>query len=113
MTVDEDTYELHKVDRGLVELLSAALVDPDLHGDVRARLRREIGGLLQIAYDDLYGGRAVTPPDREEAAAPGGHELPSMLEAVLVDPNLHTDMRAHIHQRISELLADARDGDRV
>jgi len=109
MVVDEKTYELHKVDRALVELLSAALVDPQLHGEVHARLRHEISGLLQIAYDDLYGNPGTHA--EEPIVVTRGHELPSLLEAVLVDLNLHTDMRAHIHQKIEELLTDARADD--
>jgi hypothetical protein len=106
MNANTDTYGLPTVDRDLIDLLSAALDDPALHDDIRARLRHEIGRLLQIAYDDLYGEAGAVTHERAMAAGP--HELPAALELVLVDPNLHTDMRARIYQSISDLLAQTR-----
>ncbi len=35
------------------------------------------------------------------------HGAPEVLSSVLVDPNLHTDMRMRIHQEILQILTEA------
>jgi hypothetical protein len=88
----------------LVELVSAVLVDPNLHTDLRMRLQEEIRDLLQPAQTRSV--RAVpTPPSRRVS----GDHLPDLLEAVLSDPNLHTELRMRLHQEIPTLVARARE----
>lgn len=95
-------------DRRLVDLATAALVDPNLHTDLRMRLHREITELLRVTHEGAHGpaGREVHRRARE---AHGDH-LPDLLTAVLVDPNVHTDMRTRLHREIQEMLLAARDG---
>ncbi|MGZ4247901.1 MAG: hypothetical protein ACXVUE_06290 [Solirubrobacteraceae bacterium] len=38
---------------------------------------------------------------------PADQELVDLLQAVLVDPNLHTDTRLRLHQEIAEILREA------
>ena len=91
-------------DRKLVDLLAAVLVDPNLHTDLMMRLHREISAILRAAHKDLdrYGvdEAAVEPPDEP---------LPDLLAAVLVDPNLYTDLRMRLHREIRAVLARARE----
>lgn len=93
-------------DHELVDLVSKALVDPNIHTDLRMRLEREIGELLRGAHDELYGAQA--PEVHRRAVAAGGGHLPSVLSSVLVDPNLHADMRMRIYREIDEMLGSAR-----
>ena len=57
-------------------------------------------------HEDLYG------PDgrerHERTAAEHDHHVPRMLEAVLVDPNLQTDLGMRLHREIEEILSSAR-----
>ena len=105
MNEHEHKRELNGEDRQLVNLATAALVDPNLTTDRRMRLHREITELLLTTHEDLYG--------------PGGHKsvvrsvttdegLQKLLEAVLADPNLHTDLRMRLHSEIPELVRAAR-----
>jgi hypothetical protein len=89
-------------DRRLVKMIDAVLVDPDLHTDTRMRLHQEIMELLRATHVQMYGpsGHEVHHRMRE---AHGDH-LPSLLQAVLVDPNLHTDARMRLHREIEERL---------
>jgi hypothetical protein len=91
----------------LVDLVSAVLVDPNLHTDLRMRLAREIGALLQAAHRDPHGG-LVGQTDPESAQAPEDH-LPSLLRSVLVDPDLHTDLRMRLYREIPELVRAAHE----
>ena len=67
---------------------AAALVDPSLHTDTRMHISNEITELLRGTHEDLYGSDGRERHERTAAAH--DHQLPRMLEAVLVDPNLHT-----------------------
>jgi hypothetical protein len=89
-------------DRQLVDLVGAALVDPNMHTDMRMRLHRELTELLSRAHEDLHGSGGGAGADHA-AVAESGH-VPSLLEAVLVDPNLHTDARLRLHHEIQNIL---------
>jgi hypothetical protein len=107
MNAEEKTQKPLVEDVELVDLVAAALVDPNLHTDMRMRIANEITELLRAAHNDLYG------PDGREAhertAVEHDHQVPKMLEAVLVDPNLHTDLRMRLHREIQELLRRAHE----
>jgi hypothetical protein len=101
---------LHAGDRELVDLLSAVLVDPSLHTDRRMRLHRQVRAILRTAHDELYAECA----GEAGPGAPGAHEqLPDLLTAVLVDPNLYTDLRMRLHREIRALLGGAGEPRRV
>lgn len=93
-------------DQRLVELVASALVDPNIHTDMRMRLHRELTDVLRRTHGDLYGEAGGEAHER--ALADSGHHLPSVLETVLVDPNLHTDVRMRLHRQIQELLESHR-----
>ena len=98
-------------DGELVDLLTAVLVDPNLYTDLRMRLHREVSAILRAAHHDLYGGpaREVQPP----ASEVHDDHLPDLLTAVLVDPNLYTDLRLRLHREIRAVLGSAREEHRV
>lgn len=115
MTDDADnTRQLSGEDRQLVDLVAAALVDPNLHTDLRLRLHREITELLRNAHADLHGPAAAhaAGPQPLAEAAPAGDQLPKLLERLLVDPNLHTELRLHLHREIGELVRVCTDPQR-
>jgi hypothetical protein len=89
-------------DRQLVDLVAAALVDPNLHTDLRMRLARQIGELLSAAHSSAYG--AAPPDSNERPRQMPDDRLAKWLDSVLVDPNIHTDMRMRVRREISELL---------
>jgi hypothetical protein len=103
MNVDEQTPKLDGPDRQLVDLVAAALVDPNLHTDARMRLAGELTALVDGAHRDLYGS-AINEANMQ---AEDG-ELAKMLAAVLVDPNLHTDLQMRLHEQIPELIRSAQ-----
>lgn len=107
MNEHEETKELAGDDRQLVDLVTAVDVDPNLHTDLRMRLHREITALLRATREDQYGlaGREV----HQRALEAHSDHLPDLLTAVLVDPNLHTDMRMRLHREIPELLRTMHD----
>ena len=61
MNVEAKAQRLGAEDGQLVDLVTAALVDPNLHTDTRMRISKEITELLRATHDDQYGpnGRAV------------------------------------------------------
>lgn len=89
-------------DHGLVALVQAALVDPNLHTDTRMRLHGQIVELARGAHEELHGQEGT-----REALARHGDHVPDLLRAVLVDPSLHTDTRMRLHREIGELLSKA------
>ena len=105
MNVEEKSHKLPADDGELVDLVTAALVDPNLHTDTRMHISNEITELLRTTHEDLYGphGREA----HERTAAAHDHQVAKMLEAVLVDPNLHTDLRLRLHREITEILRAA------
>lgn len=118
MTLNEPpTMHLDGDDKRLVDLVTAVLVDPNLHTDTRMRLDHEITEILRSADADVYHrssskvhARPLKAHAPHEAHTPHEtrvHMAPDVLSSVLVDPNLHTDTRMRIHQQISEILSDA------
>jgi hypothetical protein len=98
-------------DSRLVELVTAVLVDSNVHTDLRMRLSREITDMLSRTHEELYG--PVDGPARREAlqrslAAADDH-VSALLTAVLVDPNLHTDLRMRLCREIPELIRTGRE----
>ena len=106
MNAETKTQKLGAEDGKLVDLVTAALVDPNLHTDTRMHISNEIAEQLRATHEDLYG------PDgrerHERTAAEHDHHVPKMLEAVLVDPTLRTDLRMRLHREIEEILSHAR-----
>jgi hypothetical protein len=94
--------ELSPEDHRIVDLVTTALVDPNLHTDTRMRLHDEITKILQCAHEDTYGPSGLQT--HEQRLTEHDHHLPKVLESVLVDPNLTTERRMRLHQEISELL---------
>jgi hypothetical protein len=96
----ERTWALGADDRALVDLLTAVLVDPNVHTDLRMRLHREVSAILRAAREDLdraaADGHGVEPENKP---------LPDLLTAVLVDPDLHTDLRMRLHREIRTVLS--------
>ncbi len=97
--------EVTHTDEGLVALVSAVLVDPNLHTDLRMRLHEEITDLLHAAREQP----PITHPPHHREPAPASQHLPDLMHAVLSDPNLHTDMRMRLYQEIPELVRAARE----
>jgi hypothetical protein len=88
----------------LVSLVTGVLVDPNLHTDVRMRLQRELAEILRSAQEETYGRSA--PPGEQQLRA-HRDDLPSLLQSVLVDPNLHTATRMRLHRKIGQMLQSA------
>lgn len=106
MNVEQKSQRLPAEDGKLVDLVGDVLVDPSLHTDTRMRISNEISELLRAAHEDLYGREGHEKYER--TAATHDYHVPRMLEAVLVDPNLHTDVRMRLHREIEELLSHTR-----
>ena len=105
MNVEANTHKLPAEDGELVDLVMAAMVDPNLHTDTRMHISNQITEVLRATHEDLYGpgGREA----HERTAAAHDHQVAGMLEAVLVDPNLRTDLRLRLHREITEILRAA------
>jgi hypothetical protein len=99
----ETTPDLAAEDRDLVDLLRAVLVDPSVHTDRRMRLHREMRALLRAAHEDLYG--RCGDDEHRRASEATSDRLPDLLTTVLIDPNLHTDLRMRLHREIRGLLS--------
>lgn len=105
MSSSEERTRLAGEDGQLVDLAAAVLADPNLHTDTRMRLQRQITTLLESSHRELHG----TAEDRHETSpAIDDRQVPNLLTAVLVDPNLHTDLRLRLHREITEMLRAAR-----
>src|SRR5215472_16233094 len=100
MNANQQDTELAHPDGQLVDLVRAALVDPNIHTDTRMRLCEEITELLQA-----HSPSGVAVP-QTKPTAPTAHydQLLDVLESVLTDPNLHTDTRTRLHHEIREIL---------
>jgi hypothetical protein len=97
-----ETRERVDKDEELVDLVSAVLVDPSLHTDLRMRLAQEITALLRTTHEDLYG--PTRSHVHQRALGAHGDRVPSLLRAVLVDPSLHTDLRMRLYREIPDLV---------
>lgn len=95
----DSSTPLRAQDREIIDLLTAVLVDPNLHTDRRMRLHQQVGAILRATRRDLHGEGVVDAP--EEASE---KHLPDLLRAVLVDPNLYTDLRMRLHREIRVVL---------
>ena len=116
MTLNEPSEpRLEAEDKHLVDLVTAVLVDPNLHTDTRMRLDWEITEILRSADAELYRRSSrehhARPRDAHEPVKAPVDSAPEMLSSVLVDPNLHTDVRMRIHREISEILRGASTND--
>jgi len=96
--------ELDREDRQLVDLVATVLVDPNIHTDLRMRLHREIVALVRATHarlsEDLKGAEAPVDDDDDHPE--------KLLASVLVNPDLHTDLRMRLHRQIRELLDRSR-----
>ena len=106
MSESKQAPVLEREDERLVELVTSALVDPNLHTDLRMRLHEEISEILKHAHEEIYGEQ--THPQYERPPSAEESKLPEMLTSVLIDPNIHTDARMRLHAEIPALLETAR-----
>jgi hypothetical protein len=102
---ERTAQQLPVEDVELVDLLTAVLVDPNLHTDRRMRLHHEISAVLRAIERDLYGESAGE--SRYQALEADSGRLPDLLTTVLVDPNLHSDLRMRIHREVRTILRSA------
>jgi hypothetical protein len=96
---------LDEEDHHLVDLVMDVLVDPTLHTDTRMRLQEEITRLLHTTHAEIphiHQGRPTSPPAQHE------HDPAGLLTSVLVDPNLHTDLRLRLHREIANAVNRTR-----
>jgi hypothetical protein len=108
-TTEQHTHRLGPEDKQLVDLVTAALVDPNIHTDARMRLYEEITELLRDADHRRRGGAEEPRPPAKALPepSPDSDGVSRVLTDVLVDPNLHTDTRMRLHDQISRLVRDA------
>jgi len=107
MVDNDQTYQLAREDGHLVNLVQAALTDPNLHTDLRMRLAQEISELLQPRQVTVERPSRYEPP--RQSPDPDGDGLSRELMSVLVDPNLHTDLRMRLYREIPELVRSAHE----
>ncbi len=87
-----------------MDLVNAALVDPNLHTDARMRISARLAELLHATHREMHPATpAPAGPPVPHGHEPARHPV-DLLSEVLVDPNLHTDLRLQLHERIAELL---------
>jgi hypothetical protein len=72
------------------------------------RLHRQVSAILRVVREQLYAGSAG---DVQLGAEDHGDQLPDLLTAVLVDPNLYTDLRMRLHREIRAVLGEAPELD--
>ena len=110
---EQNETQLGAEDRKLVELVTAALVDPNIHTDERMRLYEEITEIVRHAHQDLHR-RVVAAGERhpgnayEQPLPTNSDGVRDLLAEVLVDPTLRTDTRLRLHREISNRLRDAK-----
>lgn len=108
MTVHKTTQGPRLDDGHLMDQVTAALVDPNLHTDTRMRLRQEISDVLRDAHEELHRHKGVEA--HEQLGEGHDHQLQRVLREVLVDPELPTALRTRLHREIPEILRAAREG---
>ncbi len=101
------TQDVQHDDQQLVDVVSAVLVDPNVHTDLRMRLQEEIRSLLHSAHEHSHA--AAEHPRHLRESPPAPEHLPELMQAVLSDPNLHTDMRMRLHREIPEIVRAAQE----
>jgi len=108
--MQQQSHRLDNADRYLVDYASAALVDPNLHTDTRMRLHATLCELVHDVMREAHE-ESVTPDELREAheqtVTLEDGDIAKLLEAVLVDPNLHTDARMRLHEQIPDLVSAA------
>jgi hypothetical protein len=108
--------ELGREDKELVELVSAVLASPELRDDARLHLHDEINQLLRATHEDVYAAALdeVRGAPAHEQHRPAGHDphVAKLLEAMLVDPSLHTSTRMRLYHEIPRLVETVRDRER-
>jgi uncharacterized protein (UPF0147 family) len=110
---DENQTHVGADDRKFIELVTAALVDPNIHTDARMRLYEDITEIVRNAHDDLHRPAVATgerqPVKTHKQPLPTNTDgVRDLLAEVLVDPNLHTDTRLRLYDEISNLLREAK-----
>ncbi len=107
--------ELDRDDRELVALVTTVLTDSSLKEELRLKIHHEIEDLLRDTHGDVYSAAVLEV--RGEVPHHGGHpalldhdpEVARLLEAMLVDPTLHTDTRMRLYQEIPQLVESAHE----
>jgi hypothetical protein len=102
-----DADPVDSANQRLVDLVSAVLVDPNLHTDLRMRLCEEITELLRPVHTQPSAAGQGAPVVISRGV-PGDH-VTDLMQAVLSDPNLHTDLRMRLYQEIPRLVTEARE----
>ena len=87
-------------DSELVDTVSAALEDPELSTDQRTRLENEIADVVRKAHEDIHGDAGREAHDE---LARKHERVDRLLHAVLVDPELHTDLRMRLLHEIPKV----------
>lgn len=108
----EPANPLAPEDGHLVDLAAAALVDPNLHADLRLRLHREITELVATTHETIHGPAHPDTPRLPAAGEPAPQDQSAsvaLLQSLLVDPNLHTDLRMRLHREIPEMVRAAHE----
>lgn len=110
---EQKEAQLGAEDRKLMDLVTAALVDPNIHTDERMRLYEEITEIVRNAHQDLHrrvvaAGERHPVNARKQPIPTDSDGIRDLLAEVLVDPNLHTDTRLRLHDEISRRLRDAK-----
>lgn len=100
--MSQPATQLSIEDQRLLELVDKVLVDPNLHTDARLRISAQLTELLHDTHHELHRS-SPHPSGGVTAPEPKRHPV-DLLSDVLVDPNLHTDLRLTLHERIVELL---------
>jgi len=108
-TNEQNHTQIGADDRKLIDLVTAALVDPNIHTDTRMRLYEEITEIVGNAHHDLRRRAEATnerqPVKTRERPVPTDNDgVRDLLAEVLVDPNLHTDTRLRLYDEIANLL---------
>jgi hypothetical protein len=75
------------------------------------RLHREVSAILRAACRDLHGESLAAVDALADER--GGEPLPDLLTAVLVDPDLYTDLLMRLHREIRAVLTRAHESDPV
>jgi uncharacterized protein (UPF0147 family) len=110
---EQNKTQLGAADRELIDLVTSALVDPNVHTDVRMRLYEQITEIVRNEHPDPHGhavaaGRRPPVSPGEQPLRLHSDRVRDLLTEVLVDPNIHTDTRLRLHDEISRLLRDAK-----
>ena len=101
-TEEHPSAQLSPEDGKVVDLVAAALVDPDLHTATRMRLHDQLLELVRATHHEVYGASGAEKHEQQLAAHE--HHVPRVVESTLVDPDLPTERRMRLRREITELL---------